>query len=97
MIEELLKKLPEAKTKQERQDLSALIIASLPDFFEELGIIEQEYFRGLKRCVDSEGSKSAGEVLIQETDLYRKYKKTKRLYDAIQMALPVLNMYTREY
>lgn len=97
MIEELLKKLPDAKTKQERQDLSALIISQLPDFFEELGKIEQEYFRGLKQCVDAEGSKSGGEILMQVSDRYKEYKKKKRIYETVQMALPVLNMFTREY
>lgn len=94
---ELLKKLPEAKTKQERQDLSAAIISKLPQFYDDLGEIEQKYFKGLKQCVESEGSKSGGEILMQVTDLYKEYKKKKRLYEAIQMALPVLNMFTREY
>lgn len=94
---ELLKKLPETKNKQERQDLSAQIIAKLPDFYTELGELEQKYYKGLKNCIDSEGSKSGGEILMQVTDLHKEYKKMKRLYEAVQMALPVLNMFTREY
>ena len=92
----LLQQLPTAKTKQEKQELSAKIVAKLPEFIKELGELEQKYYKGLKTCVDSVGSKSGGEVLIKETDIHKKYMEKRRVYETIRIALPVLSMYTLE-
>ena len=90
---ELLLKLPDMKNKQEKQLLYAQIIAKLPEFITELGEVEQKYYRGLQACIQSEGSKSGGEALMQATDVHKEYRAKKRLYDAIMSALPVLGMY----
>jgi len=93
-MEELLKQVEKATTRVQKQELSAKLMSAMPKFLLELGELEQKYMKGLKISVDSEGSKSAGELLIGETDLHREYKYKKRLYDSINATIKVLNMYT---
>lgn len=95
-LTELLQKLPEARTRTEKQELSAKIVALMPEFIKELGDAEQKYQKALRGGVNLEGSKSAAELLVHETDVYKVFKALKRLYEAVQSALPVLNMYTKE-
>ena len=93
-MEELLKKIEFAKTRPEKQILAAQIIANVSQFLKDFGELEQRYNIAFRKCVISEGTKSGGELVIAETDIYKEYKYKKRLYEAINTALMVLNMYT---
>jgi len=93
-MEQLLKQVKNAKTKVEKQELSAQFIAEMPTFLQEMGDIEQKYSQLFRECVSSEGTKSGAELIISETPLHKEYKYKKRLYDMVNSALSVLNMYT---
>lgn len=93
-MEELLKQIEFARTKDEKQALSAKIISASPQFLSELGDLEQKYQIGLRKCVEVERTKTAAELVMQETDIYKDFKYKKRLNDMVIMALKVLDMYT---
>lgn len=93
-METLLKKVIGAKTRVAKQELSAEIMAELPQFLNELGELEHRYNVGLKKCADAEGSKSRAELLMGETELHREFKYKRRLYDTILSTIKVLDMYT---
>lgn len=95
-MEELLVGVQNAVTRVEKQALSIKIVAGMPKFLLELGDLEQRYHKGLKICVDAERTKSGGELLMNETDLYRDYKYKKRLYEVLLSTIKVLDMYTKE-
>jgi hypothetical protein len=95
-MQELLKSLPEAKTKLEKQDLACKIISKLTEVLIELADLEQKYTQGLRQSIASEGSKAEGELMMQETEIYKELKVKKHLCDTAKMAIRVLNMYTRE-
>ena len=93
-MDKLIEQVHLAVTKQQKQELSAQIMSVMPQFMKELGALEQNYWRGYHKCVDAEGSKAAGEILMNESDTYKDYKYKKRLYEAIESTIKVLSMYT---
>lgn len=86
--------LIDCKTKEERQVAMLHLVASLSDFNGIFSTLEQKYYQGLKNCVDSEGSKSAGELLMAPTEVATQYRSSKRLIDIANSALSVGQMYT---
>jgi hypothetical protein len=95
-MKELIESTKKARTRTEKQALAAELVSALPQFLIELGDVEQKYNILLRMCIFSEGSKTGGELLIQDTDVHKEYKQKKRLYEAINTAISVLNMYTGE-
>ena len=95
-MEKLLEKVKDAKTKMQKQELSAFIISELPRYLQELGEAEQIYSTGRRRCIETEGSVSRGDMLVEETDYYKEYKYKKHIYDNAILAVRVLGMYTEK-
>jgi len=96
MIEKLIERVKTCKTKSEKQVLAAEIISALPQFLKDLGEKEQKYNTLLRKCVESEGSRTAGLLILEEHDIHKEFKYIKRLYEIAEKSISVLNMYTEK-